>query len=140
MRKLTKALSERICSVSVDSYKEYICFAVIILSIILEKRITNVLVNCYGYSAGVWYETSSVVILLRIAFATIKILLYLKLHSLLTKGPKAEVEIGIGRKTYIDIKNGKSLWSLPVIGIVWLYLLSMAYNIAIYTMLYMFTA
>lgn len=112
MKALAKRVGERIYSISKESYQLYIYFGIIILFGILEVRIIDVLVNCYGCSVDVCYKTSKEVILVRMVLAMIKTFLCTKITKILNKLPSGVLEV---TPKGIRVENKIQLLVLPAI-------------------------
>lgn len=135
MRALTKRVSERIFSINAYDYKAYICFMLIVLFSMVDHIITQVMVNCYGYVEGPFYERSAELIVESMILTMIKLALGTMLAKALVDNPiKKEV-----RLTFlfceVETENPRTLLALPVLGMDLYFLATTIYETVNYVLI-----
>lgn len=135
MRALTKRVSERIFSINAYDYKAYICFMLIVLFSMVDHIITQVMVNCYGYVEGPFYERSAELIVESMILTMIKLALGTMLaKALVDNSIKKEV-----RLTFlfceVETENPRTWLAWPVLGMDLYFLATTIYETVNYVLI-----
>lgn len=136
MKTLTKKVCERIYSINVYDCKAYIYFMLILLFCMLERIVTQVMVNYYGYVEGSFYERSSELIAVSMIFALVKINLGFMLGKVLVENPvQKEIKIELPPICKIKASNFRALLALPAYGMSFYFWITMLYDTVNYVLI-----
>ena len=135
MRELTRRVGTRIFSINEYDYKAYICFMLIVLFSMVDHFITQVMVNCYGYVEGPFYERSTELIIESIILTFIKVAFGTMLAKALVDNPiKKEVRLTF---LFCEVKTEepRTLLTWLVIGMNLYFLATAIYDTANYMLI-----
>lgn len=135
MRELTRRVGTRIFSINEYDYKAYICFMLIVLFSMVDHFITQVMVNCYGYVEGPFYERSTELIIESIILTFIKVSFGIMLAKVLVDNPiKKEARLTF---LFCEVKTEdlRTLLVWPVIGMNFYFLATAIYDTANYMLI-----